>query len=1475
MQGDLLNHADGYEAIEFYVLGDEDIKRTSTAQIYNTAQFSDKKPIQDGLYDPRMGTVSLHYDCAICCKKVDECPGHNSYYALQYPYTQFIYSKYVYKNICIVCIHCHKYLMNPDLQFKDGTFVYQDHPKFSKNHSYNDILSYIYDKKTAKSRKAIYCDYCNQIDVYLREEENLKKYIPRVIQPAYTKTRLADKSEKFDKLLVIEEKTEFQTELKKYVVNTKLKRINEYAVLLFPEDCKKRFEMLPDSELVKHGIDKRTHPKNFIVYNLLIPPVNIRHVNRKGTDIYNNFITDSLATLITIDKQIDRTVTYHDAANFAIQLRKIADVADKYNSYISAPGVDEGDTASIIKEVKGKQGILRNRILGKLLSHVFRCVIACNVGNDIDVIGIPKSFGQIMHLEETVTPYNITRLQKYVDNGNQYPGCNKIKIANQNYKCVINKGDYKLQFGDIVSRNIINNDEIPITRFPSLFVTSTINVRTIIHNKKKDNNATDLNVITCAPLNGDFDGDTISSFYIVSESVRAEFSILANIRRNFTSGIDGTAIYGQAQDTIAGCGFLTLNSTVLNIQQVKHILNGVPINVQLENRNYSGRELFSIVLPRLSLEVPSPFFKNKLIEFYGTFDDNDKIVRIVDGKLISGIVCDSLIKIGKKNTIYHIIYNYYGADVALKVIRYHQIIILNFIKLFGITLDYNSFEVNQKAKDTIGMIQSSVLYKVEEINRKLMNNEIMPPSGISMYDHVENLITTEYRSIGQKYIGAILSSIDIKKNWLLQMCLMGSKGSLDNIEKMLAVIGQVYLYQKRVPFLLDFRRTSIWSHQFDLSPESRGYVPDSYSSGYDLQGTYTLGREARNNILTKGLVTAEAGTEGRNVIKNSETLLVDNRLFVSREYGCRIFQFSPGDDLINHKELFPSKYVLYNKDDKFIKQNYHANLVDLLINERNEFISNSLFKEQCNISFLSSADVLSPLNMPQIIDIILGAPSEKTKPADSLSKTLATMINNYCDTLHHKRFNDLFVKQLHERKMEIPEAFQSAFITMKLLIRSTFDNSVIDRILRTKDPITTMSVILAKVTNQIILNFVEPGLAYGIYVSLTTTSPFTQYLIDAHHVSASGGTSRDDIKQFKSIIYLKPIASMHLRKTYVFLLPEYEQNKDHATKLANYIETQALGDYLLEIRMLCEDPDSFITFPADALEIRKSVISQGIDHRRMRNFVFRMVLNSKKMLSKNVNIENMFEKLDTLFNKEICCAYRSTESEYIVYMYFEKTFAFDVLDKKSKQQSGKMMAKIVGFGEYLRDSFIINSFDNLKNVKVRSQKRSILDSGKLSETVIYYIEADGINLRDIYLINVVDKTRTFCNNIQEVYKYCGFVDARNRIIDILNSIFKPSLDMMITNYLLIADLMMELGLPTGLTVSGLSKREENDCIVTAAYKNPLDSLCDAAINGTTTKIISPSSSLVMGQMPKMGSLYNMLMRNPDYKTELDDVENIL
>jgi DNA-directed RNA polymerase II subunit RPB1 len=1452
----ILNNPDCFKGVELSLLSDEFILKNSAVKIMTTAQFNKDAPESGGSYDRAMGTISYSYNCSSCNKGVNDCPGHYGHYELKYPLVQISTKKKIIKNINLICIRCNRFIIDPNIKTLDGEYLYSGlHKGFTK---YEIIMEYVCKKKVNKTSKPNYCDYCNNLQQELNNGVNIKNFMPSYIQPLYRQVKKG-----FGDLYVLEELSRFAEKgdkKKSYTQNSKLAGTNYFATLFFPLDIKERFETLKNEELQKLGIDENSHPANFIHRVLMIPPVNLRHINKTKTETYNNFITSAIENVINTDKSLgNNIITYHDEYAFRDQLRILKDCATKYKNYIAASSSEENDISSINTSIKGKKGIIRNNLLGKQIGRVFRCVITCNTDYDIDEIGIPLNFAKSVFYKEGVTPYNISTLQQYVNNRENYPGCCKIKrkSTGKNHENISN---YQLQIGDYVYRNIIDGDTIPICRYPSLYTTSTSCIKIRIQNDRRENDSIGMNVLLCKIFNADFDGDAMYGFLLVDENARAEFSLLSDIKNNFTNGQDGTTWFGQTQDTNIGCGFLTMNSSNFTRYEAKILMNDVPISEHLTKSHYSGRELFSMIMPKINFEAPSPFCRYPVMEMYQKFDPSDKIIRIKNGILESGIVCGEIINYGTINSIYHVIENYYGVETALKTIRNHQILINNFLRLFNVTLNYSSFCIGDVSMDMIRLLQSEIYYKIEKLNTDLINGDISAPSGVTMYNHIENLVLGIYNSIGDKYLGAILASVDPMKNWLILMMLTKSKGSLGNITKILCPLGQIKVDNLRLPFLLDYFRTNIWSQQFDLSPESRGYVPRSLCEGTDLRDIYAQAREGRSNIITKGITTAESGTEGRNCGKAFSAYIVDNKLFVSRIGNGEILQFSAGDDNFDYKLLFPCKYLLVNKSEDEIKELFPAEILASILQERQEFILNRLSCQYGCITSVMNDTIQSPINIDQDIGLLV-LNSECDQPGNV--KKLVSQVNEFCDNLHCVRFS----KNLYGKKF--PSVLKSGFNNLRILIRSKFTSEIFAKLDEEK-----LTFLLAKILNKVLNSLVHSGMAYGLNVSLTLTSPLTQYLIDAHHSTASGGTSKDGINEFKTTINLKNVDKMHVCRTFIFVKPEYEQDKANVTKVANFITTQYLKDFLVEISALYEHIGECTTYPDDKKFVIEALKLSEIRPASRANFVFRLVLKTSKMLDKGITPDNIIYKFEELFAENIKVIYGKSGADTIIYLHFSKEFTFGIPNDK-KNIAKKIPIKtdlfqaIKSFMQYLNERFIISQFTDLTNVKVREMKYSYaknLSSNKflaIETKTIYYIEANGINLRDLYLVNVIDPIRSFCNDINTMNYQCGLIEARNRIIDSINYSFL-TLKLMVANYALIADVICEKGKLSKINVNGIKDREDNDYLLYASYKHPIDFITEGAVNNIYNDLSSPDSSIMMGQVPKLGTLYNKVIINPDY-----------
>tara|TARA_B110000285_G_C15134713_1_gene626061 strand:- start:3260 stop:3463 length:204 start_codon:yes stop_codon:yes gene_type:complete len=60
--------------------------------------------------------------------------------------------------------------------------------------------------------------------------------------------------------------------------------------------------------------------------------------------------------------------------------------------------------------LSGKEGIIRNQMLGKLVNKIGRAVTACDTSNEPDEATLPIDFVSLITMKETVRDYNNDRL---------------------------------------------------------------------------------------------------------------------------------------------------------------------------------------------------------------------------------------------------------------------------------------------------------------------------------------------------------------------------------------------------------------------------------------------------------------------------------------------------------------------------------------------------------------------------------------------------------------------------------------------------------------------------------------------------------------------------------------------------------------------------------------------------------------------------------------------------------------------------------------------------------------------------------------------------------------------------------------------------------------------------------------------------------------------------------------------------------
>src|SRR5271156_6180600 len=133
-----------------------------------------------------------------------------------------------------------------------------------------------------------------------------------------------------------------------------------------------------------------------------------------------------------------------------------------------------------------------------------------------------------------------------------------------------------------------------------------------------------------------------------------------------------------------------------------------------------------------------------------------------------------------------------------------------------------------------------------------------------------------------------------ESNNVKQMVSAGSKGSFINISQMSACVGQQMVEGKRIPFGFKYRTLPHFTKD-DYSPESRGFVENSYLRGLTPTEFFFHAMAGREGLIDTAVKTAETGYIQRRLVKALEDVMAKYDGTVRNSLGD-IVQFVYGED---------------------------------------------------------------------------------------------------------------------------------------------------------------------------------------------------------------------------------------------------------------------------------------------------------------------------------------------------------------------------------------------------------------------------------------------------------------------------------------------------------------------------------------------------------------------------------------------------
>lgn len=1248
---------------------------------------------------------------------------------------------------------------------------------------------------------------------------------------------------------------------------------------IFPTEVLRTFRTLTDETLELMGLNlDYARPEWMILSALPVPPPPVRPSisvdgsgqGQRGEDD----LTFKLGDIIRANQAVLRTEVDGTPDHIKVDLQDLLQyhIATYMDNEIA--GLDKAQhksgrpIKSIRARLKGKEGRLRQNLMGKRVDFSARTVITGDPNLSLDEVGVPRSIARTLTYPETVTPFNLDKLKRLVANGpNNHPGARYVirdsgeRIDLRHHK---RAGEMTLQYGWKVERHIQDGDVILFNRQPSLHKESMMGhrVRVMPYSTFR------LNLSVTTPYNADFDGDEMNLHVPQSEESRAELANLCMVPLNIVSPQRNGPLMGIVQDTLCGIYKICRRDVFLSRDQVMNIMLWVPDwdgvipqpAIIKPRPRWTGKQMISMILnkqlnlERLDAKGEDPYVPT-----------NDTGLMVLEGNLMFGIFSKKFVGTSAGGVI-HTIFNEFGHDAAMAFFNGAQTVV-------GYWLLHNSFSIGigDTVPDeiTVEKIQYAVdsrKKEVDEIAQRAYNEDLEPAPGMNVRQTFESKVMNALNQARDQAGAATEDSLRDLNN-AITMARAGSKGSTINIAQMTAIVGQQAVEGKRIPFGFKYRTLPHFAKD-DYSAPSRGFVENSYLRGLTPTEFFFHAMAGREGLIDTAVKTAETGYIQRRLVKALEEVTVKYDGTIRDSRG-NIVQFIYGEDGLDGAHIENQKVDIITMSDTAFNNRFAVDIMSGDVSlwrgkllqareiqgdtELQEMFDEELEALEASRDFLrkmgkgTEDSMQLPMNIARIID--QAQKNFKIRRGDKTDldpRYALTAVKQLLDRLVVVRGDDPLSLEAQSNATLLLKAQLRSRLAFKRLIlehglnRLAFDN------------------IIGGVESRFIAAAANPGEMVGVLAAQSIGEPATQMTLNTFHftgVSAKNVTL--GVPRLKEILNVSQ--TIRTPSMTVYQLPENVGDKEAAKLLRSRVQHTNLRS-VAETCELWYDPDIQSTIIPEDLDMVESyfIIPEDSDQDLAAHskWLLRITLSRAKLLDKGLNIQDVSAKIKSTYGKDLSVIFSDINAdEQIIRVRLVQNYGKDEDDERKEDDEvlRRFLNEMLDHLTFHGVPGVSRAFIDQKSRAIIAEDNSVFMAKSDPRCNEYVLETSGSSFAKVLTIEGVDTSRTYTNRFTEVFEVLGIEATRAAIMRELTQVLSFDGSYVNARHLcILCDVMTARGYVMAVTRHGINK-SDTGALMRCSFEQTVEILLEAAAAGELDDCRGVSENLILGQVAPVGT----------------------
>ena len=1426
-----INYEIGFiNGVQFGIYSPDIILKKSVVNItVETLYDSNNEPRINGLFDPRMGYIEPRRKCKTCEQTYINCPGHFGHITLPKPVFNLQFEEYIVKILRCICIKCSRILINKEHQLFKNII---DTTKGNYKERFEKILKYCKNVKI-----------CGSSDK--KDDSRYENGGCGAIQPnKYNSSKL-----RTDYVIF----AEWKYDNGDVPVNL-IQELNADIILSL-------FKRIKDDDALVMGFNSKWCMPSWLIITVLpvVPPSvrpSVRQYNsQRSEDDLTHSYYDIIKWCNVLETELNKGINVPPdkikQITDSVQHRVITLFNNESNKYIPQALTRGGRPMKTLRQrLSGKEGRIRNNLMGKRVDFSARSVISPDANLSIEELGVPYKVAMNLTFPEVVNKYNINKLYQLVRNGNKiYPGAKTIKYAKEGKEHMISDKDTSkiiLNFGDIVNRHLINGDIVLFNRQPSLHKMSMMAHKVRV----MEGSTFRLNVDVCKPYNADFDGDEMNMHVPQSIQTAVELQYLAAVPKMFISPSTNEPIISPAQDNLVGLFKITDDNVFFSQQEVMNMLVGIekfsgtlpePNSYDSKdgkngkNLKWTGKQIYSIILPPI------------------TYFQKSKHALLKDIIIEEGILKQGQISKSSSTSIIHQIHNDYGYREATRYLNDLQRIITRYLVRSGFSVGISDLivpkDMRKKYEEIILQGKTENIKLTKQVHLNILAN-INDELDEVFYNKINSINATTETKIKE----IIMKDLPMS-NRINYLVTSGAKGKDLNIQQMICLLGaQTIDGRKQVPFGFADRTLPHYP-RYENSSESSGFITSNFVQGLNPQEFFFHAMTGREGVIDTACKTADTGYIQRKLIKSMEDLKVAHDYTV-RGSNNDIVQFCYGYDGFDSVALeIQSKIDFIKIDIIKLNTNYRID-----INENFEYVQKSEIDKMKKINNWKTKITEYNNNIDTVINEFHTIYSKFSKMDDVKIYHPVNFNRLILNTIKQYKLGDINKSDLHPLYIitEIQNLIKYCTINSQRNIgcEILLWNYLAPKILLRDKKINRIAFIhiINSIKTRFQIALAEGGEMVGPLAAQSLGETTTQMTLHTFHLAGVGEKSAVTLGMPRVKALLENTKKPKNNAIVVFLDEQHRFIQEYAENVKNNIELITIGNVLESSAIYLEPNNDYANVleeDRDFLEIYRvfSELDPQALHIPNNPWVIRLEFDRRKIIYNKVTMEDINLVLKENYPNSSLMFMDDNSSKLV----FRLRMNFQSNNNRANDDILYMEDKIKEIS-----NVVIKGVEGINSVwmptdETLMEQIIVKENGSYITKNEYYLNADGHNLFDILCRPGVDTTRTYSYDPNEMYSIYGIDAARFQIQYQLNLVLNGINVSMSPRHLdLLCDKMCQRGEIMAINRHGI-KKENIGPLAKASFEETIDQLLEASLFGSFDNIKGVSSNIMVGQIPVCGT----------------------